>query len=137
MCISKWQALAFSDQNNDKMDVIAHWRGIFYKYGCSGKDYVEAFNFSVQITKNLKIVKEFKETVSYLFLLFFLWTFYLVLILPTTTSRSRGGEELQRQTNIQTKRNENKIQKKNENKAKQNDVQKNKSIMSIGPSLPK
>ena len=137
MCISKWQALAFSDQNNDKMDVIAHWRGIFYKYGCSGKDYVEAFNFSVQITKNLKIVKEFKETVSYLFLLFFLWTFYLVLILPTTTSRSRGGEELQRQTNKQTKRNENKIQKKNENKAKQNDVQKNKSIMSIGPSLPK
>ena len=137
MCISKWQALAFSDQNNDKMDVIAHWRGIFYKYGCSGKDYVEAFNFSVQITKNLKIVKEFKETVSYLFLLFFLWTFYLVLILPTTTSRSRGGEELQRQTNKQTKRNENKIQKKNENKAKQNDVQNNKSIMSIGPSLPK
>ena len=123
------------------MDVIAHWRGIFYKYGCSGKDYVEAFNFSVQITKNLKIVKEFKETVRYLFLLFFLWPFYLVLILPTTTSRSRGGEELQRQTNKQTnkqtKRNENKIQKKNKNKAKQNDVQKNKSIMSIGPLLPK
>ena len=102
MCILKWQALAFSDQNKDKMDVIAHWRGIFYKYGCSGKDYVEAFNFSVQITKNLKIVKEIKETVRYLFLLFFLWPFYLVLILPTTTSRSRGGEELQRQTNKQT-----------------------------------
>ena len=96
MCILKCQALAFSDQINDKMDVIAHWRGIFYKYGCSGKDYVEAFNFSVQITKNLKIVKEFKETARYLFLLLFLWTFYLVLILPTTTSSSRGGEELQR-----------------------------------------
>ena len=121
MCILKWQALAFSDQNNDKMDVIAHWRGIFYKYGCSGKDYVEAFNFSVQITKNLKIVKEFKETVRYLFLLFFLWPFYLVLILPTTTSRSRGGEELQRQTNKQTnKQKEMKTKFKRKTKTKQN-----------------
>ena len=103
------------------MDVIAHWRGIFYKYGCSGKDYVEAFNFSVQITKNLKIVKEFKETVRYLFLLFFLWPFYLVLILPTTTSRSRGGEELQRQTNKQTnKQKEMKTKFKRKTKTKQN-----------------
>ena len=36
-----------------------------------GKDYVEAFNFRVQITKHVKSVKEFKETIKCLFLLFF------------------------------------------------------------------
>ena len=36
---------------------------------CSGKDYVEAFNFRVQITKEMKSFKEFQETTRHLVLL--------------------------------------------------------------------
>ena len=66
----------------------------FYKFGCSGKDNVEAFNFRVQIKKDVKNVKEFKEIIRYLFLLFFLGPFYLVLLLPVATPNSRREAEL-------------------------------------------
>ena len=71
------------------MDVKVQCRGIFYKFGCSGKDYVEAFNLRVQVTKDVKNDKEFKETTGSLFLLLFLSPFYLVLLLPTVTLRSQ------------------------------------------------
>ena len=80
------------------MDVIVQCRGIFYKFGCSGKDYVEAFNFCVQIIKDVKNAKEFKETTRSLFLLFFLSPFYLLL--PTAALRSQLGEELDDQLNL-------------------------------------
>ena len=83
--------------SNDKMDVIVQCRGMFYKFGCSGKDYVEAFNFCVHITKDMKNAKEFKETTRSLFLLFFLSPFYLALR-PTATLRSQSGEQLRRLT---------------------------------------
>ena len=41
----------------------------FYKFGCSGKDYVEAFNFRVAIKKDVNNVKEFTEITKYLFLI--------------------------------------------------------------------
>ena len=78
--ILKWQTLVCSGKDNDKMDVIFQCPEIFYKFECSGKDYVEAFNIRVQITKERKNVKEVKETKWYLFLLFFLGLFYLVLL---------------------------------------------------------
>ena len=80
------------------MDAIVQSREIFYKFGCSGKDYVEAFNFYVQIEKDVKNVKEFKEIVRYLFLLFFLGPFYLVLLLPAAIPNSRRGAEVRRHT---------------------------------------
>ena len=43
--ILKWQALVVSGQDNDKMGVIVQCRRIFHKFICSGKDYIEAFNF--------------------------------------------------------------------------------------------
>ena len=61
--ILKWQALVVSGHDNDKMDVIRQCRGVFHKFGCSGKDYVEAFDFCVQITKDEESIKEFKETI--------------------------------------------------------------------------
>lgn len=42
--ILKWQAL------------VVQCRGIFYEFLCSGKDFVKAFNFHVQMTKNVKNV---------------------------------------------------------------------------------
>ena len=42
---------------------------------CSGKDFVEVFNFCVLITKDEKSVKEFQETIRYFFLLFVLGPF--------------------------------------------------------------
>ena len=59
--ILKRQALIFSGQNNDKIDVIVQCRGFFCKFGCCGKDYVEAFNFRMQISKDVKSVKEFRD----------------------------------------------------------------------------
>ena len=74
--------------------ILQCW-GVFYKFGWSGKDYVEAFNFRVKISKDVKSIKEFKETIRYLILRFFVDPFYLVLRLPTATPRSQGGDELQ------------------------------------------
>ena len=93
--ILKWQPLVVSGPDNNKIDVIVQFSGTFHKFGCSGKDNVEGFNFSVQITRDVKRVKEFKETRRYVFLLFFLGYFYLVLLLPNATLRSQGGKELQ------------------------------------------
>ena len=73
------------------MDVIVQSRGIFCKFGCSGKDYVEAFNFCVQFTKDVKTVKESKETTRYLFLLIFIGPFSLGFLLPNAT---QGAEDL-------------------------------------------
>ena len=86
--ILKWQGLVVSGQDNDKMDAIVQCRGICFKFGCSDKGCVEAFNFCVEIKKDVKYVKEFKETIRYLFLLFFLVPFYLALLLPTATPSS-------------------------------------------------
>ena len=74
--------------------ILQCWE-VFYKFGWSGKDYVEAFNFRVKITKDVKSIKEFKETIRYLILRFFVDPFYLVLPLLTATPRSQGGDELQ------------------------------------------
>ena len=71
------------------MDATVQCRGIFYKFGCSGKDYVEAFNFRVQIKKDVKNVKEFKVIIRYLFLLFFLGPFYLVCLLQPRIAEER------------------------------------------------
>ena len=60
----------------------------FSFFECSCKDCVEAFNFCVQIEKDVKYVKEFNEVIKYLFVLFFLGPFYLVLLLPTPTPSS-------------------------------------------------
>ena len=51
-------------------------------------EYVEAFNFRVQITKDVKNVKKMNvkrtyETTKYLFLLIFLGLFYLALLVLT------------------------------------------------------
>ena len=66
---------------------------------CSGKDYVKAFNFRVQITKDMKSVEKFKETTTCLFFHFLLGLIYLVLLLPNANTRSRGWEELPRLMN--------------------------------------
>ena len=92
LSILQWQALVVSVQDNDKMDVIVQCRGSFYKFGRSGKDYVQIFNFRVKITKDVKTVKEFKETTRYLFLMIFLGLFYLVFLLVNATPWSRGRE---------------------------------------------
>ena len=47
------------------MSSIIHCRGIFYKFGCSGKKYKEAFNFQVQIEDTIKSVKEFKKAITF------------------------------------------------------------------------
>ena len=49
--ILKWQALVVSSQGNDKMNATVQCRGIFYKFGCSGKDYVEALTFACRLEK--------------------------------------------------------------------------------------
>ena len=85
--ILKRQALVVTGQDN-KMDVVVQSRKIFCKFGCYGRNYIEAFNFCVQFTKDVKSVKEFKETTRYLFLLLFLGPFSLVFLLPDATPRS-------------------------------------------------
>ena len=40
--ILKWQALVASSQDNDKMEAIFQCQEVFYKFGCSGKNCVEA-----------------------------------------------------------------------------------------------
>ena len=47
------------------MSSIIHCRGIFYEFGCSGKEYKEAFNFQVQIEDTTKSVKELKKAIRY------------------------------------------------------------------------
>ena len=58
--ILKWQALVVSSQDNDKMDAILQCSGIFYKFGCSGKDYVEALTFVYRFKKMCKTSKNLK-----------------------------------------------------------------------------
>ena len=93
--ILEWQPLVVSGPDNDKIDAIVQSSAFCYKFGCSGKDNVERFNFSVQIIRDVKRVKEFQEKRRYVFLLFFLGSFHLVLLLPNATLRSQGGKELQ------------------------------------------
>ena len=38
-----WQELVAGSQDNNKMDAVVQCQGIFYKFWCSGKDYVETF----------------------------------------------------------------------------------------------
>ena len=73
--ILKWQSLVVSGQNVDKMDTVFQRWGIFYKFECSCKDCVEAFNFCVQIKEDVKYVKKLKEIIRYFFLFFFLSLF--------------------------------------------------------------
>ena len=96
--IFKWQTLVVIGQDSNKLDVIVQCREVSCKFGCSGKNYLEAFNCRVQATKHVKSVKKLKETIRYLFLLFFLNSSYLVSLLPTETPTSRVGEELQGRT---------------------------------------
>ena len=49
--ILKWQALVVSSQGKDKMNAIIQCRGIFYKFGSSGKDYVEALTLVFRLEK--------------------------------------------------------------------------------------
>ena len=49
LCILKWQALVVSSQGNDEMNAI-NW-GIFYNFGCSGRDYVAALTFVRRLEK--------------------------------------------------------------------------------------
>lgn len=74
-------------------------RIIIYKFGKSGKEYVEAFNFRVQIKKDMKHVKELKETKRYLIFAVISWPFlFSPTCVPTTTPNDGRGEELRRQT---------------------------------------
>ena len=44
------------------MSSIIRCRGIFYKFGCSGKECKEAFNFRVQIEDAIKSVKKIQKS---------------------------------------------------------------------------
>lgn len=72
---------------------------IIYKFGKSGKEYVEAFNFRVQIKKDMKHVKELKEIKRYLIFAVISWPFlFSPTCVPTATPNNGRGEELRRQT---------------------------------------
>ena len=59
--ILKSQALVVNGQDIDKIDAIFQCWGIFYKFECSCKDCVEAFNFCVQIKKDVNTSKNLKK----------------------------------------------------------------------------
>ena len=45
---------------------VINCRALFYKFGSSGKDYKESFNFRVKVNEDdIKDVKTFKELVRY------------------------------------------------------------------------
>lgn len=46
------------------MDAIVQCRGMFYKFGYSGKDYVERLNLKKKIEKDVKNVKEFEKIIK-------------------------------------------------------------------------
>ena len=74
--ILKWQAFVVSGQDIDKMEAKFQCRGIFHKFECFCKDCVEAFNFCVEIKKDVKYFKECKEIIRYIFILVVLsWSF--------------------------------------------------------------
>ena len=66
------------------MSSIFHCRGIFYKFGCSGKEYKVAFNFRVQIEDTIKIVKESKKAVSYVLFAMIIFSSFCSLAYPST-----------------------------------------------------
>ena len=66
------------------MSSIIHCRGIFYKLGCSGKDYKEAFNFRVQIEDKIKSVKEFKKAIRYVLFALIIFSNFCSLEYPST-----------------------------------------------------
>ena len=57
--ILKWQALVVISQGNDKMNAI-NW-GIFYNFGCSDRDYVEALTFVRRLEKMWRTSKHLKK----------------------------------------------------------------------------
>ena len=69
------------------MSSIIHCRGIFYKFGCSGKEYKEAFNFRVQIEDTIKSVKEFKKTIRYVLFVMIIFFNFCSLAYPSTGIR--------------------------------------------------
>ena len=77
--ILKWQAVVVSGQDFDKVDAICKCRRIFCEFECSCKDCVEAFNFCVQIKKDVKYVKESKEIIRQSGIYF--WCSFLVLFI--------------------------------------------------------
>ena len=69
------------------MSSIIHCRGIFYKFGCSGNEYKEAFNFRVQIEDTIKSVKEFKKAVRYVLFAMSIFLNFCSLAYPSTGLR--------------------------------------------------
>ena len=59
--ILKSQALVVNGKDIDKIDAIFQCWGIFCKFECSCKDCVKAFNFSVQIKKDVNTSKNLKK----------------------------------------------------------------------------
>ena len=97
--ILKWQVSAVSGQSYDKMNEIGQCQGFFFaNLDVLVRIIMKPLTFVCRFKKNMKSVKEFKEIIRHLFLLFFLNPFYVALLLPTASPRSRRGEELRRQT---------------------------------------
>ena len=69
------------------MSSIIHCRGIFYKFGCSGKEYKEVFNFQVQIEATIKSVKEFKKAIRYVLFVMIIFFNFCFLAYPSTGIR--------------------------------------------------
>ena len=59
----------------------------FYKFGCSGKEYKEAFNFRVQIEDAIKSVKEFKKAIRYALFVMITFLNFCSLTYPSTGLR--------------------------------------------------
>ena len=60
---------------------------MFYKFGCSGKEYKEGFNFQVQIEDTVKSVKEFKKAIRYVLFVMIIFLHFCSLAYPSTGLR--------------------------------------------------
>ena len=65
------------------MSSITHCGRTFYKFGCSGKEYKEAFNFRVQIDDTIKSVKEFKKAIRYVLFVMIIFLNFCSLAYPS------------------------------------------------------
>ena len=60
------------------MDAIVQCRGMFYKFGYSGKDYVERLYLKKKIEKDVKNVKELEKIIKVFILLLLFGPFHLI-----------------------------------------------------------